>query len=76
MSSSHESMQPQNSRSIFPLPFVPVADGRNFVSDKKCSRSVIRRQNRKCETLQWVNQGIAALNDLAGFRHQKRVVES
>lgn len=52
-------------RGLFPLPCEPVLNDASFVS--RCSRKVQRRARRKQHKSEWYQQGLTALNDLAGY---------
>ena len=49
-------------RGFFPLPLLPKV----LQASRTDSRSVARRRLRRCHAREWANEGIAALNDLAG----------
>ena len=57
---------PPRERGLFPL---PVLLGQCFDHEQKVSRSVTRRILKKNHRLSWCNDGINALNELAGFKN-------
>ena len=56
-------------KSLVPHPFL----SEKFEGADMASRSVMRRRIRKAKTVSWINDGILALNELAGKGQQKHI---